>query len=101
MPAEDASQLEIEADSVDTKNIRSYVFAPPLYGTQGYFNGTFKAIPNVGRGRGLLLSRRGARRRGDGEHETIQPNGDRLEGRRHRGYLTVTCPNIQEWGVQK
>jgi LCP family protein required for cell wall assembly len=37
------------ADSVDTKNIRSYVFAPPLYGTQGYFNGTFKEIPNVGR----------------------------------------------------
>ena len=60
-----------------------------------------EAIPNVGRGRGLLLSRRGARRRGDGEHETIQPNGDRLEGRRHRGYLTVTCPNIQGWGVQK
>jgi LCP family protein required for cell wall assembly len=37
------------ADKVDIKNIRSYVFAPPLYGTQGIFNGTFKLIPNVPR----------------------------------------------------
>jgi LCP family protein required for cell wall assembly len=37
------------ADKVDIKNIRSYVFAPPLYGTAGYFNGTFKLIPNVQR----------------------------------------------------
>ena len=37
------------ADKVDIKNIRSYVFAPPLYGSQGYFNGTFKLIPNVER----------------------------------------------------
>jgi LCP family protein required for cell wall assembly len=37
------------ADKVDIKNIRSYVFAPPLYGTQGYFNGVFKLIPNVSR----------------------------------------------------
>jgi LCP family protein required for cell wall assembly len=37
------------ADKVDIKNIRSYVFAPPLYGTQGIFNGIFKLIPNVPR----------------------------------------------------
>jgi LCP family protein required for cell wall assembly len=37
------------ADKVDIKNIRSYVFAPPLYGTQGLFNGIFKLIPNVPR----------------------------------------------------
>jgi LCP family protein required for cell wall assembly len=37
------------ADKVDIKDIRSYVFAPPLYGTQGYFNGLFKLIPNVQR----------------------------------------------------
>jgi LCP family protein required for cell wall assembly len=37
------------ADKVDVKNIRSYVFAPPLYGTQGLFDGVFKLIPNVPR----------------------------------------------------
>jgi LCP family protein required for cell wall assembly len=37
------------ADKVDIKNIRSYVFAPPLYGTQGIYNGVFKLIPNVPR----------------------------------------------------
>src|SRR5919198_1114924 len=37
------------AVKVDIQNIRSYVFAPPLYGTQGVFNGTFKLLPNVER----------------------------------------------------
>ncbi len=35
------------AERTDTKNIRSYVFAPPRYGTEGYFGGIYKLLPDV------------------------------------------------------
>ena len=37
------------ADSVDTKNIRSYVFAPNLYATEGYDSRGYIIAPNVSR----------------------------------------------------
>ncbi len=37
------------ADRVDTKNIRSYVFSPSYYATEGYKNGLYVIEPNVSR----------------------------------------------------
>jgi len=37
------------ADKVDTKNIRSYVFSPSYYATEGYKNGQYVIEPNVSR----------------------------------------------------
>ena len=37
------------ADSIDTRNIRSYVFAPSFYATEGYDNRGYVIEPNVPR----------------------------------------------------
>ena len=49
IPVVQLPQLLQLASSVDSASIRSYVFAPPLYGTEGYPNGVYKLEPNVAR----------------------------------------------------
>ncbi len=49
IPVGQLPQLLQLASSVDSASIRSYVFAPPLYGTEGYPNGVYKLEPNVAR----------------------------------------------------
>jgi LCP family protein required for cell wall assembly len=48
-PVSKLPQLIELAQRVDIGNVRSFVFTPPYYGTEGYINGTYVLQANVGR----------------------------------------------------
>jgi hypothetical protein len=49
IPRELVPQLLGLADAVDARTLRSYVFAPPLYGTEGTDNRGYILVPNIER----------------------------------------------------
>ena len=55
IPQGDLAKLAGLADSIDTKNIRSYVFSYPRYGTQ-QVEGIYKYFPNVARIRAAVAN---------------------------------------------
>jgi LCP family protein required for cell wall assembly len=55
IPQGELAKLAGLADSVDTKNIRSYVFAYPRYGTQD-ITGIYRYLPDIGKIRAAVAS---------------------------------------------
>jgi LCP family protein required for cell wall assembly len=109
IPRELVPQLLGLAQSVDTKSLRSYVFAPPRYGSDGIEPGRgFVIIPNVTRIRAAvresfvvdpaLESRRVVLAAEDAQVWILNGSGEQGQAARIAGYLdwlgfTVSAPN--------
>ena len=55
-PIDKLPQLIDLASRIDIANVRSFVFAPPYYGTEGYPGGIYELTPNVARIRAAVAS---------------------------------------------
>lgn len=49
IPVDQLPRLVDLAQRVDTSRLRSYVFAPPIYGSEGYPGGIYELTPNIPR----------------------------------------------------
>ncbi|HEY7589609.1 MAG TPA: LCP family protein [Candidatus Limnocylindrales bacterium] len=109
IPQELVPQLLSLAESVDTKSLRSYVFAPPRYGTEGTRAGAgFIIVPNISRIRAAVAeaftvdpefeARRQALAAEEGTVWVLNASGETGQASRLAAYLdyvgmTVSAPN--------
>ena len=104
IPVGQLPQLLQLASSVDSASIRSYVFAPPLYGTEGYPDGIYKLEPNVDRIRATVNeafqvdpAREADREKVSAENATawvLNGSGERGQASRIAAYLAFQGLNV-------
>ena len=104
IPVGQLPQLLQLASSVDSASIRSYVFAPPLYGTEGYPDGIYKLEPNVDRIRAAVNeafqvdpAREADREKVSAENATawvLNGSGERGQASRIAAYLAFQGLNV-------